>query len=126
MGGVVVNLNRPKTFWVTYESPSGGSARLELKRPRVDDRLRWGMRYRAFINEENPEATGGFMKDIATDWWVGFEGFLDQNGKPLENSPEMRLAILLESDLDLFTRIIDQLASATSKVEEGNAVATSG
>lgn len=99
---------------------AGGSMRLTLVTPSSG----WRMQLAQSAGVGGDPHYDKFLEVIARDYWVDFDGAVDQDGEPIPNNPENRYA-LLQASWSLANFVLLALNTEQERVAEGKGASVS-
>lgn len=104
--------------WFTYQD---GPFRVHLRMVTASEFQQVARQYK--LTTDNA-SVGKLTAYVAQHWFDDFTGAEDQDGNPIDNTPEMRQAIL--DDPDVSRWVIELLTNSANWRDEGNGDSGSG
>jgi hypothetical protein len=111
-----VSLDDDNARWKWFEYPRPEFS-LELYSPTASELSRASARFGLTTDKAD---TLGFSAYIAEKWFRDFKGIVDQDGKPIPNTPEIRKQ-LLDKVPGLLAWANGRIADFSAWLDEGNA-----
>lgn len=110
-----VSLDDDNSRWKWFDFPRPAFS-LELYSPTASELSRTAARFG--LTSEKPDLSG-FSAHLATHWFRDFKGIVDQDDQPLQNTVEIRKA-LLEKVPGLLAWAQGRIADFAAWLDEGN------